>query len=384
MEEAGGTRADASGYGRSLDETVDPITNTPGKFNNAAKFSGPSSGSKTLYTDGKTIKWGTGFTVAFWFNFTIDPVTINGGYMYVSGGEINNFLIQLYYNASTGKIKPTLQIYNPNLNNYDGLENIAINQDHLAVLSVDPVTGMSFFIDNALIFNDLIAFPDNTPGSDFIQVNSDIADLVNFCFIDQLSIWQRVVVDPDLTSLWTGLDLNTILTDGGHFDSNGNWVGGPGSYTVIFNANGGTGLMSNQVSTVPAALTGNIFARIGYSFIGWSNQADGLGVFYADGSIYSFGANITLYAQWFGFTPPNSIDNDDTIPKIIMRYSKDGGYTFGPEKIRGAGHIGEYLYRCRWPGPMGRARRPFVEFSGSSNARVVLVDAYVDIDEGLA
>jgi hypothetical protein len=67
-----------------------------------------------------------------------------------------------------------------------------------------------------------------------------------------------------------------------------------------------------------------------------------------------------------------------------MRYSKDGGYTFGPEKIRGAGHIGEYLYRCRWPGPMGRARRPFVEFSGSSNARVVLVDAYVDIDEGLA
>jgi hypothetical protein len=107
-----------------------------------------------------------------------------------------------------------------------------------------------------------------------------------------------------------------------------------------------------------------------------------LGVFYADGAIYSFGASITLYAQWIGFDPPTPIEEDLTIPKIMMRYSKDGGYTFGPEKWRGAGHIGEYLYRCRWPGNLGRARKPFVEFSGESNARIVIIDAYVDVETG--
>jgi hypothetical protein len=69
-------------------------------------------------------------------------------------------------------------------------------------------------------------------------------------------------------------------------------------------------------------------------------------------------------------------------PQIMMRYSKDGGYVWGNEKWRGAGKIGQYLYRCRWPGAMGRARKPFVELSGTDPTRIALVDSYVGISGG--
>jgi uncharacterized repeat protein (TIGR02543 family) len=69
-------------------------------------------------------------------------------------------------------------------------------------------------------------------------------------------------------------------------------------HTVTFNANGGTGTMANQTANVPTALTLNAFTRLGYSFSGWNTAANGLGTAYADGAIYSFAADLTLYAQW--------------------------------------------------------------------------------------
>ena len=70
------------------------------------------------------------------------------------------------------------------------------------------------------------------------------------------------------------------------------------NHTVTFNANGGTGSMSNQVANVPTALTLNTFTRTGYSFSGWNTLANGSGTAYADGATYSFAADVTLYAQW--------------------------------------------------------------------------------------
>jgi len=68
--------------------------------------------------------------------------------------------------------------------------------------------------------------------------------------------------------------------------------------TVTFNANGGSGSMSPQTADVPTALTPNSFTRTGYSFSGWNTASDGSGTAYADGSIYDFSADITLFAQW--------------------------------------------------------------------------------------
>ena len=70
------------------------------------------------------------------------------------------------------------------------------------------------------------------------------------------------------------------------------------SYTVTFDANGGTGTMAPETGSVPAALTANAFTRKRYSFAGWNTAADGSGTAYADTASYPFSASVTLYAQW--------------------------------------------------------------------------------------
>ena len=76
------------------------------------------------------------------------------------------------------------------------------------------------------------------------------------------------------------------------------------TYTVCFNANGGTGTMGDQSFTYGAeqALSSNKFTRDSYIFAGWAITADG-DVVYTDAQSVSNltttnGATITLYAQW--------------------------------------------------------------------------------------
>jgi hypothetical protein len=70
------------------------------------------------------------------------------------------------------------------------------------------------------------------------------------------------------------------------------------NYTVTFDNNTGSGVMANQVTSAPTALTTNAFTKANYSFAGWNTAANGSGTDYADGVIYSFAADVTLYAQW--------------------------------------------------------------------------------------
>jgi uncharacterized repeat protein (TIGR02543 family) len=75
-------------------------------------------------------------------------------------------------------------------------------------------------------------------------------------------------------------------------------------YSVTFNANGGTGSMSNESSSTSEALSGIGFTRTGYTFSGWNTAANGSGTVYAGGASYGFGANVTLYAQWAAGSAP--------------------------------------------------------------------------------
>ena len=70
------------------------------------------------------------------------------------------------------------------------------------------------------------------------------------------------------------------------------------SYTVTFNANGGSGSMASETASAPTALTANAFTRTGYTFAGWNTAANGSGTSYANGATYPFSASATLYAQW--------------------------------------------------------------------------------------
>ncbi len=75
------------------------------------------------------------------------------------------------------------------------------------------------------------------------------------------------------------------------------------TYTVKYNANGGTGSMDDSTHTyeVYSNLTLNTFVRPGYTFTGWNKKADGSGKSFTDGQeVYRALAegSITLYAQW--------------------------------------------------------------------------------------
>ncbi len=70
------------------------------------------------------------------------------------------------------------------------------------------------------------------------------------------------------------------------------------SYTVTYDGNGGTGVMSNQnFTSVPKALMQNIFVNSGSTFQGWSTTSDGP-VMYTDGQKIIVTSSTTLYAVW--------------------------------------------------------------------------------------
>ncbi|MBK8419011.1 MAG: InlB B-repeat-containing protein [Anaerolineales bacterium] len=71
--------------------------------------------------------------------------------------------------------------------------------------------------------------------------------------------------------------------------------------------------MTPQVANVPTALTLNTFIRTGYTFAGWNTLANGTGINYADGALYSFEADITLYAKW------------TTLPTHTVTFNANGG-----------------------------------------------------------
>ena len=71
-------------------------------------------------------------------------------------------------------------------------------------------------------------------------------------------------------------------------------------HTVTFDRNSfsAAGSMADETHSTPTALTTNTFTRSGYTFAGWNTSPFGNGTDYADGAIYSFSDDITLYAQW--------------------------------------------------------------------------------------
>ena len=72
------------------------------------------------------------------------------------------------------------------------------------------------------------------------------------------------------------------------------------TFTVSYNANGGSGAPSNQTKTYGVALTLSSTkpTRTNYTFLGWGTSASATTVAYAAGASYTANAAITLYAIW--------------------------------------------------------------------------------------
>jgi len=96
---------------------------------------------------------------------------------------------------------------------------------------------------------------------------------------------------------------NVITTCGATTTLYAKWT--PITYSIKYNANSGSGTMSNSSHTygVEKALTTNAFTRTGYTFLGWSTSSTATSATYTDGQSVSNlsstnGATVNLYAVW--------------------------------------------------------------------------------------
>lgn len=87
------------------------------------------------------------------------------------------------------------------------------------------------------------------------------------------------------------------------------------TYTIVYNANGGTGTTASSTHTYDTAkaLTANGFSRTGYTFVGWATTSAG-GVAYSNGQSVSNltatnGDTVNLYAVWTPNTYTITLNN---------------------------------------------------------------------------
>lgn len=99
------------------------------------------------------------------------------------------------------------------------------------------------------------------------------------------------------------------------------------SYTITFNANGGSGSEYSQkfYYDIPQQLISNKFTRTGYSFLGWSDQTTGSAKYTNNQQLrnkYPNGTQITLYAIWsYGSTVTASTVSSLNLASLTEPYT---------------------------------------------------------------
>lgn len=90
------------------------------------------------------------------------------------------------------------------------------------------------------------------------------------------------------------------------------------SYTISYNANGGSGAPSSQTKYYGKTLTLSSTkpTRSGYTFSGWNTKSDGSGTSYSSGGSYTSNSAVTLYAIW-------------TEHKLTVNYYSNYATTYG-------------------------------------------------------
>jgi len=122
-----------------------------------------------------------------------------------------------------------------------------------------------------------------------------------------------------------------------------------------FEPNGGSGSMSNQVSSDSANLSANSYTKSGSTFYGWNTEANGTGTFYKNGASYGFTSSITLHAQWSSNSVAVNFNSDGgsavTASSVVIGSAitsptppTKSGYTFGGWKATAGGSAVTFPY----------------------------------------
>ncbi|MDR2712208.1 MAG: DUF11 domain-containing protein, partial [Clostridiales bacterium] len=106
-------------------------------------------------------------------------------------------------------------------------------------------------------------------------------------------------------------------------DTSGPGGGSNPTYSVTYNANGGTG-EPYVVSKIPSGnshkvlgLTPTGISRTGYTFLGWNTKADGTGTSYAADASFAVYSDVVLYAQWSSSNKESQLDTENHFAYII-------------------------------------------------------------------
>ena len=126
---------------------------------------------------------------------------------------------------------------------------------------------------------------------------------------DTFTIVNKTTVGP-VSGTFAGLPEGATVTFNG-VPMRISYVGGTGNdvtlsvvtYTVTYDANGGTGSQTDPNSPYLAGSTVTVLGagtitRTGYTFSGWNTAANGSGTSYSPGATFNINANTTLFAQW--------------------------------------------------------------------------------------
>ena len=102
------------------------------------------------------------------------------------------------------------------------------------------------------------------------------------------------------------------------------WKKNAETYTVTYNANGGSGAPSAQTKTEDVALTLSTVkpTRSGYTFQGWATSATATTAQYQPGDSYTTNASVTLYAVW-----KKNVDPENAPTIVIGEVSGRAGET---------------------------------------------------------
>ena len=146
------------------------------------------------------------------------------------------------------------------------------------------------------------------------------------------------------------------------------------TYTLTFDANGGTGEMNQQTaeSGTEIELPESTFTRDGYIFAGWATSADG-DVSYSDKAKITVSGNITLYAKW-GMTAANAA-------AAIADLTEEGSHT-----VTVAGEIGSDDMTELAKAISGRAEnvKVILDLGGATGLTEIPEDFMSNQDENLA
>lgn len=101
------------------------------------------------------------------------------------------------------------------------------------------------------------------------------------------------------------------------------WSKNPETYTIKYNANGGSGAPATQTKNegVSITLSSTVPTRDGYRFLGWSRSSTATTATYQPGATYSDNASITLYAVWRKDNYDISVSNLKVGSDSVEQYS---------------------------------------------------------------